>query len=99
MNLKRIKEPTGGVHHPPSNDPSLVFKTFDLGAASALICVGFELITIDKENPRKCRFVFRQKDGLQGAIIRYFADRLTVNARGYFDNIKALKSQIYSNTE
>lgn len=72
------------------------FTTYDLGAASALICVGFSLLRLDKENPRKCLFVFSQADGLQEALDRYWADELHGNLRKYFETVKMLKNRIYS---
>lgn len=85
---------TQSTHFDPLlNSP---FTTYDLGAASALICVGFSLLRLDKENPRKCQFVFSQADGLQGALDQYWADDLHGNLRKYFDTVKMLKNRIYS---
>lgn len=73
-----------------------VFSTYDLGCSSALITAGFELITLDKENPRKVQFVFIRDERIETAVEDYWADRLKVSARSYFDNLKMLKNRIYS---
>lgn len=71
------------------------YFTYDLGCAAALVSVGFELALLDKENPRKVGFIFRGKEGINETIEAYFADKLKVRARTYFDNIRMLKNRIY----
>lgn len=80
----------------PLNDPTLVFTTYDLGVSTALLCVGFELISINKDNPRKAIFVFKKEDGIEDFANQYFSNRLNVKARSFFDHLKALKNNLYS---
>ncbi|MFH0853439.1 MAG: DUF5659 domain-containing protein [bacterium] len=80
----------------PLDDSSLVWTSFDLGASAALVCADFELLTLDKTNPRKAMFVFKREDGIEGKIDDYWADRLEVKARTYFDTLKMLKNRLYS---
>lgn len=80
----------------PVDDPSLVFTTYDLGVSTALLCAGFELLSVDKENPRKALFVFSKADGIECVTDQYFSDRLEVKARSFFDHLKALKNMLYS---
>lgn len=72
------------------------FHTFDLGICSALVSADFELISIDKSNPKKCEFHFARSSGIDSAIKNYWADELKINARTLVDNIKAIKNRIYS---
>jgi len=72
------------------------FSTYDLGCSAALISVGFDLISLDKQNPRKVLFIFERKVGIDERVNDYFSDRLKVSARTLFDNIKMLKNRIYS---
>jgi len=72
------------------------FHSFDMGLCSALICAGFELISLDKTNPRKVQFIFKREVGIEKVVDEYWADHLKVKARTYFDNIKMLKNRIYS---
>ena len=80
----------------PIDDPAVVFTTYDLGVSTALLCAGFQLLSVDKMNPRKALFVFKKKDGIEDVADRYFSDRLDVKARSFFDHLKALKNKLYS---
>ena len=83
-------------NNPSYDDPDIYWATFDLGCSSALISAGFELVSLDKSNPRKVQFVFRREVGIEKMVDSYWADRLEVKARTYFDNVKMLKNRIYS---
>jgi len=72
------------------------FSTFDLGCSAALVSVGFELISLDKQNPRKVLFIFAKKAGIDQTVNDYFSGKLKVSARTLFDNTKMLKNKIYS---
>ncbi len=80
----------------PLDDHSNFFYTFDLGLSAALISVGFSLVSLDHENLRKVQFVFRRGDGMDEVVDAYWANRLEVKARAFFDNMKMLKNRIYS---
>jgi hypothetical protein len=71
------------------------WPTHDLGCATALISAGFTLIALDKENPRKVGFIFHGNKKLAKAAEDYFSDKLIVNARKFFDNLRMLKNRIY----
>lgn len=79
-----------------SGDYANRLHTFDLGAAASLVTAGFELIELDKTNPRKVQFIFSRAIGIEKLVDEYWADKLEVKARSYFDNIKMIKSRIYS---
>lgn len=73
------------------------YTTFDLGCTAALITAGVELIGLNKSNIKKVQFIFASTDGEAEKIVdAYFADRLQVQARSYFDNLKMVKNRIYS---
>lgn len=78
------------------DDSSAVFTTYDLGVSTALLCAGFELVSLDKDNPRKALFVFKRKANIEHIANRYFTDQLEVKARSFFDHLKALKNKLYS---
>ena len=79
-----------------NSDQTGVFSTYDLGVSTALLCAGYELLNVDKENPRKALFVFRRRKGIEDVANQYFSDRLDVKARSFFDHLKALKNKLYS---
>lgn len=70
--------------------------TYDLGAAAALISAGFKLALLDKTNPNKVQFAFEREAGIERIMDDYWADRLEVKARSFFDNLKMLKNRLYS---
>ena len=93
---KRKKNGSEEFLYIPINDPTLVFTTYDLGVSSALLCLGFHLQDVDKENPRKALFIFKRDDGIEDFANQYFTDQLEVKARSFFDQLKALKNKLYS---
>jgi len=80
----------------PLNNPANFFYTFDLGCSAALVCAGFSLVSLDRENLRKVQFIFRRADGIDEVADKYWTDRLEVKARAYFDTVKMLKNRLYS---
>lgn len=72
------------------------WSTYDLGCSAALICAGYELLALDREDPRKALFVFKKADGIDEVVDLYWSDRLEVKARAYFDSVKMLKNRLYS---
>ena len=80
----------------PLNDPAYVWTTYDLGVSTALLCAGFELLSLKRDNPRKVLFIFCREKNIDETANAYFADQLKLNARAYFDQLKALKNRLYS---
>jgi hypothetical protein len=72
------------------------FLSFDLGLSSALVTLGYQLVSIDKQNRAKAQFVFRRKSTLDRDIQRYWDDTLQLPVRSMFDNLKMLKNRIHS---
>ncbi len=77
-------------------NPQDYFCSFDLGCCAALLSIGYELETLNKDNPRKVAFILKRANGIDIAINNYWSSDLKVDARTYFDNIKMLKNRIYS---
>lgn len=67
----------------------------DLGLAASLSVTGFEIVEVNKDNPRRVVFVFAKSPELKVAIENYFAGRLLVPAEPYFSQIRSLKNRIY----
>ncbi len=78
------------------DDEASVFTTYDLGVSAALLCLGYKLIRLDRDDPRKALFVFRKDADIDSYANQYFSDQLKVKARSFFDSIKALKNKLYS---
>jgi len=96
MNKKLQKNQSEELQYIPLDDQKNFLYTFDLGCSAALTSVGFELVSLDKENPRKVQFIFRREVGIEKVVNKYWANLLEVKAREFFDNIKMLKNRIYS---
>lgn len=77
-----------------SNDSH--FLSYDIGLAAALVTLHFELLSLNRNNPRKIGFIFLRTLELEQATQEYFAGRLLVDARSFFENIKMLKNRIFS---
>ena len=71
------------------------YKTSDLGLASALMTIGYNVVEIDKTNVKKMLFVFKDSENLQEDINNYWNRKLEVEPTEYFNSMKALKTRIY----
>ncbi len=72
------------------------FYTFDLGLASALVSVRLEIISIDKTDRKKVKFIFQNSEKLGETTEKYWNKELKTDARTLFENQKMLKNRIYS---
>lgn len=95
--MKKLLKIRGEENNIPLDDPAFVWTTYDLGVSAALLCADFELLSVEKSNPKKALFIFRKKIGIEKIANDYFANRLEVKARSFADNLKALKNKLYGN--
>ncbi len=72
------------------------FSTFDLGLATVLVTLGYKLIVLDKNNPQKVRFVFKEERGIEQAMLDFLNNKTKLPAQTLFNNQKMLKNRIYS---
>ena len=72
------------------------YSTSDLALASALVCYGFVIECLEKDQSGRVAFYFVRQSALDGTTQAFWANTLTVNPRTYFDAIKHLKTRIYS---
>lgn len=96
MNKKKEEKTLKELTVIPLDDYNKFYYSFDLGISAALISAGFKLVALDKQNPRKVQFVFARDEGIDGVIDDYWADRLEIKARTYFENVKMIKNRLYS---
>jgi len=73
------------------------FSTFDLGLASVLVTLGYELAGLDRSNPKKVGFIFEQDKAIEKIVADYFNDKIKLPAQKLFNTQKSLKTRIYSN--
>lgn len=68
----------------------------DLPLAAVILAADFELVSIDKSNPKRCVFSFLNSLKLQELINKYWLRQLELNAVAIIEAQKFLKSQIYN---
>lgn len=79
----------------PSEDQKN-FQLTDLGCAIALKVKDFELVSMDRADPKRIKFIFRGQKGITEAIKAYYDNQLEVKAQEYWNMSKVLKNFIYS---
>ena len=72
------------------------FSTSDLGLATVLVTLNYELLELNRSNPKKIKFVFKEEENTEKVVNDYFNDRIKLPALTLFNNQKNLKSRIYS---
>lgn len=72
------------------------FSTHDLGLATVLLTLGYDLVKLDKTNPKKVRFVFEEDKKIERVMVDYWKDKIKLPALSLFNNQKVLKNRIYT---
>ena len=70
------------------------YQTADLALAAA-VSLFLPIEAIDKTDRRRAYFVFRKSGELDRLLETFWNRELTVEARAYFDQLKALKTRLY----
>lgn len=78
------------------DNSSIYGSTTDLSLAATLVTLGFQIHSIQKNLHSKAVFNFEQSTKLNQTIEAYWADRLVVNPKSFFDVIKHIKTRLYS---
>ena len=73
-----------------------IFISSDL-AIVAVISLYCPIIEVDKTNPRKAQFVFERNSKLDSLLDKYWKQKLLIEPRAYFDQLKAIKARLYAN--
>lgn len=73
---------------------NFIYETTDLALAATLY-ISFELMSIDRADPRRVIFVFEAKAEIDKLIEDFWNKRYKVDALTYFSALKTLKSRIY----
>ncbi len=78
-----------------------LYKTTDIALTSALCCYGYQIETIDKQNPSKAFFLVKRDERLDSLIQQYFTHQLQIDPLMFFNFLKemnyptALKDGVY----
>ena len=74
---------------------SKYFHTTDLALASA-VSLFFPLESIDKRNPQKAFFLFKQNGELDQLVKQYWQQELKIEPQAYYNQLKMIKARLYS---
>lgn len=69
------------------------YETSDIALASYLYCLGVHLLEINRQNPRRCIFVFDSPN--PELITKWQAGKATVNALAFHNAYQALKAKLF----
>ena len=73
-----------------------VIKTSDFTLASTLLCLGFDILGIDKTNLKRVIFYYKRTSDLEVAIQDFRGDRVKVNPKDFVYAQREIKEQIYT---
>ena len=72
------------------------YKSSDMILCAVLCCYGYQVDSIDKQNPSKVIFLIKRDDQLDDLIQQYFTQQLSVEPTIFANYIKNLKTRIYN---
>lgn len=71
-------------------------RVTDIGLAASLTAKGFVVSDLDKSNPRRVVFIYRQSPELHASVNQFWSNQLLLPASVLLEHIRQLKSRIYS---
>lgn len=71
------------------------FTTSELPLCASLICLNFSLDSLDKTNPQRTIFIFKQSKELSKAVNDFWQRKIRLEPLEYFEATRYLKSRIY----
>jgi|GEM_PF-2246340 len=72
----------------------LAFETSDFLLASCLLSLGFYLIRLNSENPKRVVFCFKSATKLHSAVESFWSRELRLDPFLLFENLKHLKCRL-----
>lgn len=79
-------------------DKSKLFITDNLTLATVLKSKGYELVNVNKENPRHSLFEFTQTTALVETVRGYWAKALRLEPISFAHSMKELKTMLYDHS-
>ena len=73
---------------------SEIFRTHDIILASFLYCSGIQLISIDRQDPRRCIFLFERPSSL--LLSEWQRGTANVNLLAFHNAYSVLKAQVFN---
>ena len=79
------------------NDEKEKVEVSDLGLASLLVTLHFQVVGMERVNEKRISFLFTQAEGIEKIISDFWADaEISVPVQSLFANQKLLKNRLYS---
>ena len=72
------------------------FETQDFSLATTLHALGFPLELLNRENPNRVGFCFKQTDELNNTVELFWKDEIVLNPKTFYLNQKILKNRLYN---
>ncbi len=73
------------------------YKTTDLGVCAYLV-VKFSILNLERLGTNKFAFIFERTPELDKEVNAYFTNTAQISPLEYFNNLRSLKTRIYSET-
>jgi hypothetical protein len=69
----------------------------DLGLASLLVTLNFNLVDMERVNEKRINFLFAPAEGIEQVISDFWAGiKISVSTQSLFNNQKMLKNRLYA---
>jgi hypothetical protein len=78
------------------HNPNSQFSTSDVYLAASLNALGHPVITIDRNNPERCKFIFRSSNELREDTDAFWQKTLVVEPQTLFSSLRSLKWQLHA---
>lgn len=76
------------------------YETSDLGFAVVLCCLGFQIASMNRDNPRRVVFCFDgDREAIRGVAEGYWGGTLRLSPLELFTHQKLLKQRIYATNQ
>lgn len=72
------------------------FTLSDFYLSAFCLAKGFKLVDIDKSNPHRALFVFKDKENRQNLVEDFLFGRATIEPKSFVSAIKELKQLLHS---
>lgn len=72
------------------------FQTEDIYLAASLMCYGYQVNSLGRDNPDKIKFNFLKDEELEKTCKKYWDRKLLVEPIAFANNLKHLKNRIRS---
>jgi len=77
------------------SDHNKFHEVADIGLAATAHAFGFPIVAVNREDERRCRFVFDDCDALHQLVEAYWRRSLAIEPQSLLGAFKAVKGRLY----